>query len=212
MRLWPGPATLAPAPHTTHRDTKYPAPREAPPPSVYIYAAGYNYSRMWAEISREFADSPSQARVLRFLLENGLGVNEEGRITCNDIEIPATHIGRATGTDRRVVDATARRILANPGLREIFIRMRAAPDLSLVAEALGLSVITLLPKDAQEKGIVGAAVKVLVDHDLSIRQIFVTDPYLAEEPKLVLIVDEDLVPASVYKDLKALPQVKQLII
>ncbi|NLA30687.1 MAG: regulator of amino acid metabolism, contains ACT domain protein, partial [Methanomicrobiales archaeon] len=55
-------------------------------------------------------------------------------------------------------------------------------------------------------------VKVLVDHDLSIRQIFVTDPYLAEEPKLVLIVDEDRVPASVYKDLKALPQVKQLII
>ena len=101
---------------------------------MYIYAADYNYSRMWAEISREFADSPSQARVLRFLLENGLGVNEEGRITCNDIEIPATHIGRATGTDRRVVDATARRILANPGLREIFIRMRAAPDLSLVAE------------------------------------------------------------------------------
>ncbi len=179
---------------------------------MYIYAADYNYSRMWAEISREFADSPSQARVLRFLLENGLGVNEEGRITCNDIEIPATHIGRATGTDRRVVDATARRILANPDLRGIFIRMRAAPDLSLVAEALGLSVITLLPKDAQEKGIVGAAVKVLVDHDLSIRQIFVTDPYLAEEPKLVLIVDEDRVPASVYKDLKALPQVKQLII
>ena len=156
---------------------------------------------MWADISREFADSPSQARVMRFLLENGFGINEEGRIVCNGIEIPATHIGRAI-----------RRILKNPGLREIFTRMRAAPDLSRVAEALGLSVITLLPKDAQEKGIVGAAVKVLVDHDLSIRQIFVTDPYLAEEPKLVMIVDEEKVPASVYEDLRALPQVKQLII
>ena len=167
---------------------------------------------MWADISREFADSASQARVLRFLLENGFGINEEGRIVCNGIEIPATHIGRAIETDRRVVDATARRILRDPMLQKIFIRMRAAPDLSRVAEVLGLSVITLLPKDAQEKGIVGAAVKVLVDHDLSIRQIFVTDPYLAEEPKLVMIVDEERIPASVYEDLRALPQVRQLII
>ncbi len=167
---------------------------------------------MWADISREFADSPSQTRVVRFLLENGFGINEEGRIVCNGVEIPATHIGRAIETDRRVVDATARRILENPELREVFIRMRAAPDLSRVAEALGLSVITLYPKDAQQKGIVGAAVKVLVDHDLSIRQIFVTDPYLAEEPRLVMIVDGRRVPASVYEDLRALPQVKRLII
>ncbi len=167
---------------------------------------------MWADISRVFADSPSQTRVVRFLMENGFGINEEGRITCNGIEIPATHIGRAIETDRRVVDATARRILDNPELRRVFTRMRAVPDLSGVAEALGLSVITLYPKDAQQKGIVGAAVKVLVDHDLSIRQIFVTDPYFAEEPRLVVIVDEQRVPASVYEDLRALSQVKRLVI
>jgi predicted regulator of amino acid metabolism with ACT domain len=167
---------------------------------------------MWADIEREFSDSPSQSRVIRFLLENGFGVNEEGRVVCNGIEIPATHIGKAIETDRRVVDATARRILGNTDLREIFTRMRVSPDLSHVAEALGLSVITLLPKDAHQKGIVGAAVKVLVDHDLSIRQIFVTDPYFAEEPKLVMIVDEKKVPATVYEHLRALPQVKQLII
>ncbi|MFA7562700.1 MAG: regulator of amino acid metabolism, contains ACT domain protein [Methanoculleus sp.] len=167
---------------------------------------------MWADISREFADSPSHGRVIRFMLENGFGINEEGRIVCNGIEIPATHIGRAIETDRRVVDATARRILDNPGLRELFLRMRAAPDLSLVAEALGLSVITLYPKDAQQKGIVGAAVEVLVEHNLSIRQIFVTDPCLAETPRLVMIVDEPRIPASVYEDMRALPQVKQLVI
>jgi uncharacterized protein len=167
---------------------------------------------MWADLTREFADSPSQGRVVRFLLENGFGVNDEGRIVCNGVEIPATHIGKAIDTDRRVVDATARRILGNPGLREVFTRMRASPDLSLVAEVLGLSVITLLPKDAQQKGIVGAAVQVLIDHDLSIRQIFVTDPYLSEEPKLVMIVNESRVPPSVYECLRSLPQVRQLII
>ena len=108
--------------------------------------------------------------------------------------------------------STAHRILDKPELREIFIRMRAAPDLSRVAEALGLSVITLYPKDAQQKGIVSAAVEVLVEHNLSIRQIFVTDPYLAEAPRLVMIVDEPRIPALVYEEMRALPQVKQLVI
>jgi predicted regulator of amino acid metabolism with ACT domain len=96
-------------------------------------------------------------------------------------------------------------------LREIFINMRATPDLSHVAEALGFSVITVLPKNATERGIVGATVHVLSEFHLSIRQIFVTDPYLSEEPKLVIIVEEPLPPGVVEK-IRALPQVKQVII
>jgi predicted regulator of amino acid metabolism with ACT domain len=166
---------------------------------------------MWAEILTEFADSPSQSRVVKFLLENGFGVNEQGRVVCNDIEIPATHVAKAIGTDRRVVDATAQRILAVPLLRNVFLNLRVTPDLSGVAASLNLVVITVLPQDAQEKGIVGAAVKVLTDHDISIRQIFVTDPLLSEEPRLVIIVDETI-PAVVYEELKNLAQVRQLII
>jgi hypothetical protein len=96
-------------------------------------------------------------------------------------------------------------------LREIFINMRATPDLSHVAEALGFSVITVLPKNATERGIVGATVRVLSEFQISIRQIFVTDPYLSEEPKLVIIVEEPLPPGVVEK-IRALPQVKQVII
>ena len=75
--------------------------------------------------------------------------------------------------------------------------MRATPDLSMVAEHLGLSVITIMPDDARSRGIVASAVRVLDAHDLAIRQIFVTDPYLAEEPKLVVIVDGTLPPGVV---------------
>jgi predicted regulator of amino acid metabolism with ACT domain len=131
---------------------------------------------MWSDIIHEFADSPSQSKVVRFLLENGFGINNDGRVTCNGIEVPATQIAKAIGSDRRVVDATTQRILNIPSLREIFVRMRATPDLSNVAESLGLTVITVLPKNASERGIVGAAVRVLSGHNLSIRQIFVTDP------------------------------------
>jgi predicted regulator of amino acid metabolism with ACT domain len=181
------------------------------PLPMSIYSLLFNVFLMWEEILREFADSPSQSRVVRFLLENGFGVNADARIVCNSVEIPATHVAKATGTDRRVVDATARRILQSPRIAGIFLNLRVTPDLSLVAQELGVSVITVHVRDACEKGIVGAAVRVLTEHDLTIRQIFVTDPMLSEEPKLVIIVNEKL-PASVYEELRALPQVSKLII
>ncbi|MDD1703267.1 MAG: regulator of amino acid metabolism, contains ACT domain protein, partial [Methanoregula sp.] len=123
---------------------------------------------MWSDIIREFADSPSQSRVVKFLLENGFGVSESGRISCNGIEIPATAVAKAIGSDRRVIDATAKRILERPALREIFLNMRATPDISRVAESLGYSVITVLPKNASERGIVSAALKVIAAHSLSL--------------------------------------------
>jgi len=166
---------------------------------------------MWSDIIHEFSDSPSQSRVVRFLLENGFGVTEDGRIGCNGIEIPATAVAKAIGSDRRVVDSTARRILERPRLREIFLNMRATPDLSKVAETLGYTVITVLPRDANEKGIIGAAVRVLTEHNLSIRQIFVTDPQLSEEPKLVIIIEDEL-PVGTIEAIRLLPQVKQVII
>lgn len=166
---------------------------------------------MWSDIIHEFSDSPSQVRVVKFLLENGFGVTPEGRISCNGIEMPATAVAKAIGADRRVVDSTARRILERDSLRDFFLNIRVTPDLSGVAEPLGFSVITVLPKNANERGIVGAAIRVLSEYDLSIRQIFVTDPEFSEEPKLVIIVEEAL-PAGVVEQIRMLPQVKQVII
>jgi len=178
--------------------------------AVYIYASSPVVC-MWSEIIHEFGDSPAQSRVVRFLLENGFGVTEDGRISCNGIEMPATAVAKAIGSDRRVVDATARRILERPMLRDIFLNMRATPDVSRVAESLGFTVITVMPKNANERGIVGAAVRVLSDHQLAIRQIFVTDPQFSEDPKLVIVV-EDPLPAGIIEQIRALPQVRQVII
>ena len=102
---------------------------------------------MWASILKIFSDSPSQTKVVKFLLENGFGINESGKIICNGIEIPATHLGKATGTDRRVVDATAKRILETSLVREIFLNMRATPDITEIADKLNFAVITIYPKD-----------------------------------------------------------------
>jgi predicted regulator of amino acid metabolism with ACT domain len=166
---------------------------------------------MWAEIMQRFTDSPAQARVVKFLLENGFGVNEQAKIHCNGIEIPATHIAKAIGTDRRVVDMTGQRVISDPTLREIFLNMRATPDLSRVADALKLTVITIIPRNAAEKGIVGAAVQILHRYSLGIRQIFVTDPYFSEQPRLVIIIDEPL-PPGVIEELRLHPQIRQIVL
>jgi predicted regulator of amino acid metabolism with ACT domain len=166
---------------------------------------------MWTEIMQRFADSPAQGKVIKFLLENGFGVNEQAKIHCNGVEIPATHIAKVIGTDRRVIDMTGQRIVSDPTLKEIFLNMRATPDLSQVASALKLTVITILPRNAAEKGIVGAAVQVLHRYSLGIRQIFVTDPYFSEHPRLVIIIDEPL-PSGVIEELRMQPQIRQIIV
>ncbi|MDD1678367.1 MAG: regulator of amino acid metabolism, contains ACT domain protein [Methanomicrobiales archaeon] len=166
---------------------------------------------MWAEIIQRFADSPAQSRVVKFLLENGFGVNEQAKVHCNGVEIPATHIAKVIGTDRRVIDMTGQRIVSDASLKEIFLNMRATPDLSQVANALKLTVITIIPRNATEKGIVGAAVQVLHRYSLGIRQIFVTDPYFSEHPRLVIIIDEPL-PPGVIEELRMQPQIRQIIL
>jgi len=138
-------------------------------------------------------------------------VTEDARISCNGIEVPATAVAKAIESDRRVVDSTARRILERPLLRDIFLNMRVTPDLSRVAESLGFHIITILPKNASERGIIGAVVQVLTRYDISIRQIFVTDPEFSEEPRLVIIIEESM-PDGVVEQIRALPQVKNVII
>ncbi len=164
---------------------------------------------MWSEILDWFEDSPSQTRVVRFLLENGFGVNEEGKITCNTIAVAATQVAAKLQVDRRVVEATARRILTSP-FRDIFINMRATPDLSVIAEKLSLSVITVIPVDARKPGIIDACIHTLSQHQIGLRQIFVTDPHLSEEPRLVIIA-EGKMPPGVIDELRELPVVKKLI-
>ncbi len=166
---------------------------------------------MWAEILATFDDSPSQAKVIRFLLENGFGITREGRISVNNILVPSTQIAKEVGVDRRVVDATAQRILGMDRFATIFLNMRATPDISEIAEMLSLSVITIIPKDATEHGIIGAAVRVLDAHRVGIRQIFVTDSHLSESPKLVIIAEDAIAP-EVLRELRDLEQVRRIIL
>ena len=166
---------------------------------------------MWHEILNYFSDSPSQTMVISFLAENGLGVTTDGKIACNEIPIAATQLAKKIGVDRRVIDMTVQRILDNPALSSIFLNMRVTPDISKIAEHLGLYPITIIPKDAAEEGIIGATLEILSAEHIPLRQIFVTDPYLSETPKLVIVAEQPI-PAQVISALRDLPSIKQIIL
>ncbi|WP_436936366.1 amino acid-binding protein [Halovenus marina] len=147
---------------------------------------------MFEEIMEKFADSPSQQRVIRLLLERGFSVNDEGRVVSGGIEIPNTGIAREVDVDRRVVDATTDAILADDQLRPIFQNISAIPSLMDLAPVLDMTVLTVAVRDAEESGIVATVTEAIADRDISIRQTISEDPEFTDEPRLYVITDGDI--------------------
>jgi predicted regulator of amino acid metabolism with ACT domain len=133
---------------------------------------------------------PERLRVMRILLENGLGLRGNG-VYLNDIEVPVVRIATSAGVDRRTVDETIRMVEKNPKLRSVFSNLRSA-GLSLrgVARQLGLGVVEITVEDPHKSGIIADAAQIFSELGISIRQALVDDPELAPEPKLVLIGDK----------------------
>src|SRR5437879_13300652 len=92
---------------------------------------------MWSKIQAMMEGHPERLRVVRILLENGLGLRGN-EVYLNDIEVPVVRIAKSAGVDRRTVDETIRMVENNPALRSLFSNIRSV-GLSLigVAELLG---------------------------------------------------------------------------
>ncbi len=157
----------------------------------------------------KFADSPSQQRVIRLLLERGFSVSDQGRVVSGGIEIPNTGIAREVDVDRRVVDATTSAILEDDDLRPIFQNISAIPSLMDLAPVLDLTVLTVAVRDAEESGIVAAVTKAIASRDISIRQVISEDPEFTDEPVLYVITDGDL-PGELLNEVRELPFVRRI--
>ena len=160
-------------------------------------------------IMQQFEGSPSQQAVIRLLLERGFSVNDEGRVVSGGIEIPNTQIARELDIDRRVVDSTTDAVLADDELREIFQNISSIPSLRDLAPVLDLHVLTLLPTDADQPGIVATVTTMLADRGISIRQTVSEDPEFTDEPKLFVLTDEPL-PGDLINELMELPFVRKV--
>jgi len=164
---------------------------------------------MLEEILGKFEGSPSQQAVIRFLLERGFSVNDEGRVVSGGIEIPYTGIARELDVDRRVVDSTTDAILEDPELRRIFQNISSVPSLMDLAPILDLTVLTVEVAAADEPGIVAEVTSLIAEYDISIRQVLSEDPEFTDDPRLYVITDEE-VPGDLLVDVRELGYVRRV--
>ncbi|MFN4132806.1 MAG: chorismate mutase [Candidatus Hadarchaeales archaeon] len=165
----------------------------------------------WEKILATFKEYPAQLNVVRVLFDHGLRVREYGEIACGSIKVPAVHVAEAAGVDRRVVKTTAKRILENEELMQIFGNLQPTVFLKGVAHRLGLGVIEIIPEDAAKPGIIKEVAVIISEMKVSIRQAIADDPYLALHPKLTIITDAP-VPGEIIEKIRKLPSVRSLIV
>ncbi|MFB6165508.1 MAG: amino acid-binding protein [Haloarculaceae archaeon] len=164
---------------------------------------------MFDEIMEKFEGSPSQQAVIRFLLERGFSVNDEGRVVSGGIEIPNTGIAREIDVDRRVVDSTTDAILADPELRRIFQNISQIPSLMDLAPVLDLHVLTVDVYDTEQPGIVAEIAGLIADAGISMRQTVSEDPEFAVDPKLYVVTEDEL-PGELINRIRGLEYVRKI--
>jgi len=166
---------------------------------------------MWSKIEESFQGTPVQKRIALFLLENGFGISEDGRVVCNGIEINAASLARVIGIDRRVISYTVKRILKSRELKSIFTKIKAKPFLRDAAGELGLGVVVISVEDASRAGILEEITRCIADNKIPIRQAIADDPYFTEEPKFTVITASPIKGKLVEK-LRKIKGVKSLSI
>src|SRR5438270_5623165 len=129
---------------------------------------------MWSKIQAMMEGHPERLRVVRILLENGLGLRGN-EVYLNDIEVPIVRIAKSAGVDRRTVDETIRMVETNPELRLLFSNLRSA-GLSLkgVAKQLGLGVVEVIVEDPHKAGIIAGASQLFSELELAFDRLWST--------------------------------------
>jgi predicted regulator of amino acid metabolism with ACT domain len=147
---------------------------------------------LWNKIVEHLKGHPERIAVAKVIIENGLAV-KDGRVYCNEIEIPSASIARVARVDRRTVSHTIESIEGNTELQMIFKHLRSAGhSLKDIAKYLGFGVVEITVDDARKPGILASAAGLLAEEKIGIRQAIVDDPDLSPEPKLTLVVETSL--------------------
>jgi len=157
---------------------------------------------IWNKVVQSLEGYPERLKVAKVITENGLSVRD-GKIFCNEIEIPPIRIGRVAGVDRRTVTETIKAIEKSNELRAIFAGIRSAGhSLKDIAKHLNLGVVEITPVNARIPGILAKSATLLAEEDISIRQAIVDDPELSPQPKLTLIAETKIPGELIPKFLK----------
>jgi len=166
---------------------------------------------LWSKIAKHFEEYPGRLKVAKMLVELGLRIDPDGKIYCGPIEMDEAKIARALGVDRRTVKATAKSILEDDFLREIFSKLKpSGAFLRDVAKLLGYGVIEIYA-DSRMKGILAGAAQAIARRGISIRQAVADDPDLHPEPKLTIITEKPI-PGDIIPELLRIEGVNKVVV
>jgi predicted regulator of amino acid metabolism with ACT domain len=143
------------------------------------------------------------------MIENGIGVNEQGKIVVGPVEVPDSSLAKAAEVDRRIVRKTVQQILEDEMLKKVFTGIRpAGAFLAPVAKELGFYVVEIRA-DPTAAGIIARTAEIIARESVSIRQAVAEDPELFPEPKLILVLEKPLSGEGLNELLK-IPKVKSV--
>ncbi len=147
---------------------------------------------MWEKVKHKFEKFPARMSVARKIVEYGLGVSENGKIYCGNIEISDLAMARSVDVDRRSIKTTVDVILSDEQLSKIFSNIiPAGPLVKNVAKDLGFGVVEI-EAEAQNPGIIAKATELISKENISIRQVHAGDPEFEEKPRLTIITEKPM--------------------
>lgn len=165
---------------------------------------------MWHRLRPYFEAYPAQERLAALMLVHGFRVGDN-RVYAGNVELGDTALARAAGVDRRVVSATVRTIMRTPELLRCFSAVQPVCNLAEVAPAMGWGAIEIVPTSASKPGILAGVATIIAEGGISVRQVIVDDPEIAENPR-GLIITESPVPERLIPRIKAVDGVKGVVL
>jgi len=165
---------------------------------------------MWKEIYEVMEKSPAQLKVVKKMLETGIFI-KENNFYINGIQIDDTKFAKAIGVDRRVTKSTIQTINENSTLAKFFMNLKSIADLTDAAREMGWGAMEVIVEDPSKPGILASISEIISQEEISIRQAFVDDPEIVEEPKLHVVTQSKL-PSNLILKLMDLKNIKKIII
>lgn len=165
----------------------------------------------WDRVRASVGGSEKKLRVVTLLLKYGFGVRADGVYVGEKVKASLKSIAEEARVDRRTVLETLRAIRSDPVLREFFEKLRpAGPSLVSVARDLGYRCLVIEVYE-DRPGILAWVASALAEKGINILQVIAEDPNIYPEPKLYVVVSQDI-PEGVVSRILQNPVIKRVTI
>lgn len=165
----------------------------------------------WDRVRALVGDREKRLRVITLLLKYGFSVRGDEVYAGEKVKVSLKSIAEEAGVDRRTVLETLRAIGSDQMLREFFEKLRpAGPSLVSVARVLGYRCLVIEVYE-DRPGILAWVASALAEKGINILQVVAEDPNIYPEPKLYVVVSQNI-PEGVVGRILQHPAIKRVSI